>query len=428
MTIDGTEIGRIDSTAAQHMTRDDLSVFIETPDLTAAPGDERDTLVLSMGPQHPSTHGVLRVMLRLDGETVLRAEPEIGFLHTGIEKQCENLFWQQAITVVERADYLAPLSNGLCYVLAAERLLGIKDIPPRAQVLRVMFAELTRIASHLVWLGTHAMDLGAQSIFMYAFEMRERILDIMEFVTGARMHQSWFRVGGLAIDVPKGFLAKMDDFIDRFPVRLTDIRRILEKNVVIMDRLVGVGTINARDAIAWGLTGPNLRASGIAYDVRKAYPYSGYEQYDFEVCTASAGDCYARFVVRLNEMHQAWRLIKQARERFPDGPVAIADRKIIPPPKTEIQHSMEALIHHFKLVSSGFNVPEGHLYQAVESPRGELGMYVTSAGGNKPWRVRWRPPSFYSLQALKALARGNLVADVVAIIGSLDPVFGEVDR
>jgi NADH-quinone oxidoreductase subunit D len=407
----------------------DLSRFENNPDLIVSQGDERDTLVISMGPQHPSTHGVLRVMLKLDGETVVTSESEIGFLHTGIEKQAENLFWQQAITVVDRADYLAPLSNSLCYVLAVEQLLGIEEqIPERAKVLRVIFTELTRIASNLVQLGTHAMDLGAQSIFMYAFEMREQILRIMEFVTGARMHQSWFRIGGLALDVPVGFLDVLDEFIRSFPERLTDMRSILEKNVIIMDRLVGVGRISAADAIAWGLTGPNLRASGVAYDVRKARPYSGYETYDFDICVHDGGDCYGRFVVRLDEMQQAWRIIKQGREKFPGGPVVIDDPKIVPPPKTDIQHSMEALIHHFKLVSSGFNVPEGHIYQAVESPRGELGMYVTSAGGNKPWRVRWRPPSFYNLQALNALAPGNLIADVVAIIGSLDPVFGEVDR
>jgi NADH-quinone oxidoreductase subunit D len=407
----------------------DLSKFENNPDLIVSQGDEQDTLVISMGPQHPSTHGVLRVMLRLDGETVVTSESEIGFLHTGIEKQAENLFWQQAITVVDRADYLAPLSNSLCYVLAVEKLLGIDaQIPARAQVLRVIFTELTRIASNLVQLGTHAMDLGAQSIFMYAFEMREQILRIMEFVTGARMHQSWFRIGGLALDVPVGFLDVLDEFIKSFPERLTDMRTILEKNVIIMDRLVGVGRISPADAIAWGLTGPNLRASGVAYDVRKALPYSGYETYDFDICVHDGGDCYGRFVVRLDEMQQAWRIIKQGREKFPGGPVVIDDPKIVPPPKTDIQHSMEALIHHFKLVSSGFNVPEGHIYQAVESPRGELGMYITSAGGNKPWRVRWRPPSFYNLQALNALAPGNLIADVVAIIGSLDPVFGEVDR
>jgi NADH-quinone oxidoreductase subunit D len=407
----------------------DLSVFENNPDLQIWPGDERDTLVLSMGPQHPSTHGVLRVMLRLDGETVISAEPEIGFLHTGIEKQAENLFWQQAVTVVDRADYLAPLSNSLCYVLAAERLLGIdRDIPERARVLRVMFTELTRIASHLVWLGTHCLDLGAQSIFFYAFEMRERILSIMEFVTGARMHQSWFRIGGLAIDVPKGFLDTMDDFIGRFPQRLKDMRAIVEKNVIIVDRLVGVGKISQQEAVDWGLTGPPLRATGVAYDVRRAQPYCGYDQYDFEVPTQTGGDCYARFVVRLNEMYESWRIIKQTRDRFPGGPVVIDDRKIVPPPKTEIQHSMEALIHHFKLVSSGFNVPEGHIYQSVEGPRGEMGMYITSAGGNKPWRVRWRPASFYHTQALKRLAPGNLIADVVAIIGSMDPVFGDVDR
>ncbi|MBC5806760.1 MAG: NADH-quinone oxidoreductase subunit D [Candidatus Eremiobacter antarcticus] len=381
-----------------------------------------------MGPQHPSTHGVLRVMLRLDGETVLSAQPEIGFLHTGIEKQAENLFWQQAVTVVDRADYLAPLSNSLCYVLAAEQLLGIDNVPPRARVLRVMFTELTRIASHLVWLGTHCLDLGAQSIFFYAFDMRERILEIMEFVTGARMHQSWFRIGGVALDVPVGFLEKIDDLLARFPQRLTDMRAIVEKNVIIVDRLVGVGKIGQQEAIDWGLTGPPLRATGIAYDVRRAHPYADYETYDFDVPTHDGGDCYSRFVVRLNEMHESWRIIKQARDRFPDGPIAVDDRKIVPPPKREIQHSMEALIHHFKLVSSGFNVPEGHVYQAVESPRGEMGMYVTSAGGNKPWRVRWRPPSFYHTQALMRLAPGNLIADVVAIIGSMDPVFGDVDR
>jgi NADH-quinone oxidoreductase subunit D len=407
----------------------DLHALENNPDLQLTPGDDRDTLVLSMGPQHPSTHGVLRVMLKLDGETVISAEPEIGFLHTGIEKQTENLFWQQAITVVDRADYLAPLSNSLCYVLAAERLLDIHDqIPQRARVLRVMFTELTRLASHLVWLGTHCLDLGAQSIFFYAFEMRERILSIMEFVTGARMHQSWFRIGGLAIDVPKGFLDTIDDFIGRFPDRLNDMRAIVEKNVIIVDRLVGIGKIGQQEAIDWGLTGPPLRATGIAYDVRRAHPYCDYETYDFDVPTQTAGDCYARFVVRLDEMLQSWRIIKQARERFPGGPVVINDRKIVPPPKTEIQHSMEALIHHFKLVSSGFNVPEGHIYQAVEGPRGEMGMYVTSAGGNKPWRVRWRPSSFYHTQALKRLAPGNLIADVVAIIGSMDPVFGDVDR
>jgi len=407
----------------------DLRALESNPDLLLTPGDDRDTLILSMGPQHPSTHGVLRVMLKLDGETVITAEPEIGFLHTGIEKQAENLFWQQAITVVDRADYLAPLSNSLCYVLAAERLLDIdRQIPERARVLRVMFTELTRLASHLVWLGTHCLDLGAQSIFFYAFEMRERILSIMEFVTGARMHQSWFRIGGLAIDVPKGFLDTIDDFIGRFPDRLNDMRAIVEKNVIIVDRLVGIGKIGQQEAIDWGLTGPPLRATGIAYDVRRAHPYCDYDTYEFEVPTQTAGDCYARFVVRLDEMVQSWRIIKQARERFPGGPVVIDDRKIVPPPKTEIQHSMEALIHHFKLVSSGFNVPEGHIYQAVEGPRGEMGMYVTSAGGNKPWRVRWRPSSFYHTQALKRLAPGNLIADVVAIIGSMDPVFGDVDR
>jgi NADH-quinone oxidoreductase subunit D len=406
----------------------DLSAYTDNPDINISAGEAADTLVLSMGPQHPSTHGVLRVMLKLDGETVVQAEPELGFLHTGIEKQAENLFWQQAVTVVDRADYLAPLSNSLCYVLAAEKLLGIDTVPERAQTLRVIFTELTRIASHLVWLGTHAIDLGAMSNFFYAFEMRERILRIMEFVTGARMHQSWFRIGGVALDVPKGFLDLLDEFITAFPPRLADLRAILEGNVILLDRLVGVGKIGPEDAIAWGLTGPGLRATGVAYDVRKAFPYCGYERYDFDVPTHDGGDCYSRFLVRVREMHEAWRIIKQARESFPGGPVMIDDRKIVPPPKTEIQHSMEALIHHFKLVSSGFNVPEGHVYSCVESPRGELGMYVTSAGGNKPWRVRWRPPSFYNLQALKKLAPGNLIADVVAIIGSLDPVFGEVDR
>ncbi|MDP9024396.1 MAG: NADH dehydrogenase (quinone) subunit D [Candidatus Eremiobacteraeota bacterium] len=387
-------------------------------------------MVLSMGPQHPSTHGVLQIMLEIEGETVIRAEPEIGYLHTGIEKSCENLFWSQTQTLVERMDYLAPSSNALCYVLGVEALLGVTaDIPPRARHIRVLQAELARIASHCVQLGTHGIDLGAISVFFYCFDLRENILDLQEAAGGARMHPNYMRVGGVNGDLPDGYLAKLDALIEKFPGRMRDLRGLLQANPIFQDRTIDVGYLSPEAAIAWNVTGPSLRASGIEYDVRKAFPYSGYDEYDFDVPTRTEGDAYARFLVRLDEMDESMRIIAQARTKLNvPGPIAIDDAKIFAPPKETIALSMEALIHHFKIVSEGFRVPPGDVYQAVEGPRGELGFYIVSNGENRPYRIRTRPPSLYNLQALKGMAPGNLIADLVVCIGSLDPVFGEVDR
>ncbi len=388
------------------------------------------SMTLSMGPQHPSTHGVLQVMVELSGETIEKAEMEIGYLHTGIEKSAENLFWTQAGTVIERMDYLSPLSNALCYVLAVEQLLGVTaKIPPRAQAVRVLMCELSRIASHCVWLGTHGIDLGAIGAFFYAFDVRENILDLVEASGGARMHPNYLRIGGLNGDLPRGFMDRLDDLIDKFPGRMSELRTLLQNNPILRDRMIDVGILSPEDAIAYSVTGPALRASGIAYDVRKAFPYSGYENYTFEIPTRSEGDAYARFLVRLDEMDQAMNIVRQAREQLHvPGPVMVDDPKIAPPAKETIAISMEALIHHFKIVSEGFRVPPGDVYQSVEGPRGELGYYLVSTGNNRPWRVRTRPASLYNLQVLKAIAPGNLIADVVVTIGSLDPVFGEVDR
>ena len=388
-----------------------------------------DRMVLSMGPQHPSTHGVLQVVLGIEGETVTKAEPEIGYLHTGIEKTAENLFWTQAGTVIERMDYLSPLSNALCYILAVEKLLGITDnIPKRAQQIRVLLCELSRVASHCVWLGTHGIDLGAISIFWYSFDIRENILDLIELSGGARMHPNYIRIGGLNGDLPEGFLEKLDALIAKFPQRMKELRQLLQANPIWQDRTVDVGRLSAEEAVAWGLGGPNLRASGVAYDVRRAFPYSGYEDYDFTVPTRTDGDAYARFIVRLEEMEESMSICAQVRKKLVGGPVNYDDPKLVQPPKQTIAISMEALIHHFKIVSEGIRVPPGDVYQSVEGPRGELGYYVVSNGNNKPWRVRTRPASLYNLQALKKMAPGNFIADLVVMIGSLDPVFGEVDR
>ena len=397
-----------------------------TPEIVSQEGN---SMVLSMGPQHPSTHGVLQIMLEISGENVVKAEPEIGYLHTGIEKTAENLFWSQAQTVIERMDYLAPSSNAYCYCLAVEQLLGITDqIPERAQQIRVLQAELTRLASHCVWLGTHGIDLGALSAFFYCFDMREKILDLQEATGGARMHPNYLRVGGVQADLPSGFMEQLDELIEMFPGRMRDLRTLLQANPILQDRLIDVGIMTQEEAQDWSITGPALRATGIAYDVRRAFPYGGYANYEFDIPTRVEGDSYARFLVRLDEMEQSMRIVQQVRKALKPGPIAIDDTKIMPPPKETIALSMEALIHHFKIMTEGFRVPPGDVYQAVEGPRGELGYYVVSDGGNRPYRVRTRPPSMYNLQALKGLAPGNLIADLVVIIGSLDPVFGEVDR
>lgn len=388
---------------------------------------EGDRMILSVGPHHPSTHGVLRLILELDGETILSCTPEVGFLHTGIEKNAEALTWQQAITVIDRMDYLSPLSNNLGYVLAVEKLLEL-EVPERAVTIRLLLAELMRIASHLMWLGTTALDVGAQSVYFYAFDMREGILDLFEEVSGARMNPSYFRVGGLANDIPEGYEKKVEEWLDRFPKRYQELRNALDDNPIFRDRSRGVGIISKEDAIAWGLTGPNLRATGVDYDVRKAFPYMGYETYDFKVPLGENGDTYDRYIVRMEEMNESYKIARQALARIPEGPWESDDRKIVRPPKHEVRESMESLIHHFKIVSYGFDVPAGEVYVPLESPRGEFGVYLVSDGKNKPWRVRTRPPSFYNVFAMPKMLEGNLIADMVAVVATVDPVFGEVDR
>jgi NADH-quinone oxidoreductase subunit D len=389
-----------------------------------------ETMVLNMGPHHPSTHGVLRLVVELDGETVVNVAPDIGFLHTGIEKTMESKTYQKAVVLTDRTDYLAPLSNNLSYVMAVEKLLDL-EIPQRAQIARVLLTELTRIGSHLVWLGSHALDLAAMSVFLYAFREREQILDIFELVSGARMMTSYFRVGGLAYDLPADFPATVAAFLEVMPGRADEYENLLTNNVLWQERTVGVGAIDAEAAIAYGLTGPGLRATGVAWDLRKTMPYTGYETYTFDVPIASNGDIFDRYRVRMAEIRQSVRIAQQALERLVEtepGTYMTSDRKIAPPPKVEITESMEALIHHFKLWTEGFKPPRGDAYAAVESPRGELGTYVVSDGGPKPYRVHFRAPSFVNLQALPHMAKGRLVADLVALIASLDPVLGDVDR
>ncbi len=386
-----------------------------------------ETMVLNMGPQHPSTHGVLRLIVEVDGETIVRCQPDIGFLHTGIEKQFETHTWQQAVTDSDRMDYLSPLTNNLGYVLAVERLMGI-EVPPRCQAIRVLFCELSRIASHLVWLGTSALELGAQSVFFYCFQAREAILDMYEATAGVRMNLSYMRVGGLMYDIPPQLPAMVARFLEELPRWISDFRALLDGNPIFRERVQGVGVLTKERALAFGVTGPSLRASGVPWDVRKAYPYSGYEKYSFDVPTSTAGDVWARYEVRMAEMEESGKIVRQAIEGMPEGAWKTDDRKVALPPREELHRSMEALIHHFKLVAQGFPVPAGAVYQAVESPRGELGFYVVSDGGTHPHRVRVRPPSFYNTSVLTRLLEGCLLADAVAIIASMDMVMGEVDR
>jgi NADH-quinone oxidoreductase subunit D len=395
---------------------------------TAPPSSGSETMILNMGPQHPSTHGVLRVVLELDGETVVRARPDIGYLHTGIERNCEALTYSQAITLTDRIDYLAPLSNNLGYCLAVEKLLGL-EAPKRAQHIRVLLTELTRIASHLVWLGTHAHEIGAMTVFLYCFREREEILKIFEMVSGQRMMTSYFRIGGLALEPPPGWLDRVRKFVDIFPSRIREYEDLLTKNPIWLARLKGVGVISAADAIALGVSGPSLRGSGVAYDVRKFFPYSGYDEYDFQVPTRNEGDCYARYLVRLDELRESLGIVRQAMERnLDDGPIRADAPGVIPPQREKMKTEMEALIYHFKIFTEGFSPPPGEVYQAIESPRGELGVYVASDGSPRPWRVHFRSPSFVNLQALPKLVEGRIFADVVAAIGTIDIVLGEVDR
>jgi NADH-quinone oxidoreductase subunit D len=387
-----------------------------------------ETMVLNMGPQHPSTHGVLRVVLELNGEIVISAKPQIGYLHTGIEKNCEAKTYSQAITMTDRLDYLAPLSNNLCYCLAVERILNI-EVPKRAQYIRVLLTELTRIASHLVWLGTHAIDLGAMSVFLYGFREREEIMKIFEMVSGQRMMTSYFRIGGLALEPPPGWLDRVARFLDSFPGHIQEYENLLTQNRIWLARTKGIGCLSAEDAIALGVSGPTLRGSGVDYDVRKYFPYCSYEEFDFDVPVRTEGDCYARYLCRVAEIRESAKIVRQAMKKIPaEGPIRTEAPGIIPPSREEMKTSIEGLIYHFKIYTEGFSPPPGEVYQAVESPRGELGFFVSSDGSAKPSRVKVRAPSFVNLQALPKLVEGRLIADVVACIGTTDIVLGEVDR
>jgi NADH-quinone oxidoreductase subunit D len=387
-----------------------------------------NTMVLNMGPQHPSTHGVLRVVLELDGEIVLKARPVIGYLHTGIEKNMEAKTYSQAITMTDRIDYLAPLSNNLCYCLAVEKILGI-EIPKRAQYIRVLLTEMTRIASHLVWLGTHAIDLGAMSVFLYTFREREEIMKIFEYVSGQRMMTSYFRIGGIALEPPPNWLDHIRRVIDALPAHIDEYEGLLTNNRIWLGRTKGVGIISAEDAIAMGASGPMLRGSGVPYDIRKAFPYSSYEEFDFDIQTQTAGDCFARYQVRVAEIRESIKIVRQAMEKVPaEGPIKATAPGIIAPSREEMKSSIEGLIYHFKIYTEGFAPPPGEVYQAIESPRGELGFFVASDGSAHPYRVKVRAPSFINLQTLPRLCEGRLIADVVACIGTTDIVLGEVDR
>jgi NADH-quinone oxidoreductase subunit D len=404
----------------------------------------RETMIINMGPQHPSTHGVLRLLLELDGETVIRCKPIVGYLHTGIEKNTEYRTWVQGVAYVTRADYLSPFFNELAYCLAVERLLGI-EAPPRAQVLRVLLCELNRIASHLVWVATGSLELGAVSMMLYGFREREVILDIFEAITGLRMNHSYIRPGGVIMDLPPDGPRMIAKFLDTMPARIDDYERILNDNPIWLERNVGVGKLSAEDALALGVTGPILRSAGVPIDLRKDEPYSGYETYDFDVPVRTEADAYARYIIRIEEMRESLKIVEQALERLAEpGPVMVEDPKVGWPVKLSVgpdgigndeaylrhimEESMEALIHHFKMVTQGVRVPEGEVYTAVESPRGELGMYVVSANEHRPYRVKIRDPSFVNLQAVPTMVEGGLIADAIAVIASLDPVMGGVDR
>jgi len=386
-----------------------------------------ETMILNMGPQHPSTHGVLRLLLELDGETVVNCIPDIGYLHTGIEKNMEAKTYIKALVMTDRMDYLNNLGNNLTYCLAIEKLADL-DVPERAQVIRVLLVELERIASHLVWLGTHALDLGAMSVFLYCFREREMILRIKEMISGQRMMTSYIRPGGLWRDVTVGFEAAVREFVKIFPSRIDEYDALLTKNVLFNKRTRGVGILTKEDALRWGASGPLLRASGIFHDLRKAQPYSGYEQYDFDIPEFTAGDTYDRYMVRMEEMRQSIRIVQQALDKLPYGPVRSNNRKYVPPPRSELGTSMEAVIHHFKLWTEGFSLPAGGVYAATEAPKGELGVYLESNGGPNALRVHFRTPSFTNLQILPLIAKGVLVADLVALIGTIDIVLGDVDR
>jgi NADH-quinone oxidoreductase subunit D len=423
----------------------DRDPIVGPSDDLASTGEIRqETMVINMGPQHPSTHGVLRLLLELDGETVVACTPIVGYLHTGIEKNTEYRTWQQGVAFVTRADYLSPFHNETAYCLAAEKLLGV-EAPPRAQVLRVLFMELNRVASHLVWIATAGLELGAVSMMLYGFREREAILDVFEAATGLRMNHAYVRIGGVVMDLPPNADERIADLLHMLPGRIHEYETLLSRNPIWLERNVDVGVLPAAVGLSFGVTGPILRASGVDRDARRDEPYCGYETYEFDVPLREAGDCYARFEVRIEEMKQSLRIVEQALDRLREpGPVMVEDPKVRWPAQLEVgpdgignsnryvthimEESMEALIHHFKMVTEGISVPAGEVYVPVESPRGELGYYVVSDGGHKPYRVKIRDPSFANLQAVPQMVEGGLVADTIAVISSVDPVMGGVDR
>ena len=395
-----------------------------TPVLEA--GQDR-TMVLNMGPQHPSTHGVLRLLLEIDGETIVRIMPDIGYLHTGIEKTCEAKFYQQVVPLTDRIDYLAPMTNNLAYCLAVEKLLGL-EIPEKAQWLRVLCNELTRINSHLVWLGTHAMDIGAMTVFLYCFREREELLNLFEAVAGQRMMTSYFRIGGIALEPPLGWMERVKKFADTFPSKVDEYEGLLTTNPIFLMRTKGVTLLSADDAIALGASGPTMRGSGIDFDIRRDMPYSSYEKFQFKVPVKTEGDVYARYLCRVQELRESCKIVQQALTGMPEGAIKADAPKVVLPDREKMKTQMEALIYHFKIVTEGFTVPPGEVYSAIESPRGEMGYYIVSDGTAKPYRVHMRAPSFANLQVLRTMCQGQLIADVVAAIGSIDIILGDVDR
>ncbi|MFZ1009176.1 MAG: NADH dehydrogenase (quinone) subunit D [Candidatus Sulfotelmatobacter sp.] len=397
-----------------------------SPTPVLEPGQDR-TMILNMGPQHPSTHGVLRVLLEIDGETIVRIMPDIGFLHTGIEKTCEAKFYQQVVPLTDRIDYLCPMTNNLCYVLAVEKLLGL-EIPPKAQWMRVLMNELTRINSHLVWLGTHALDIGAMSVFLYCFREREEVLKLFEMISGQRMMTSYFRIGGLALEPPLGFFERVGKFAERFPEKVDEYENLLTGNPIFMMRTKGVARLTKEDAIALGASGPTLRGSGVDLDLRRDMPYSGYENFKFKVPVAQEGDVFARYLCRVRELRESNEIVKQALAGMPEGRIKADAPGIVLPDREKMKTQMESLIYHFKIITEGFAVPAGEVYLAVESPRGEMGYYIVSDGTAKPYRVHMRAACLANLQTLPKMCEGGLIADVVAAIGSIDIVLGEIDR
>jgi NADH-quinone oxidoreductase subunit D len=386
-----------------------------------------EKMTLNMGPQHPSTHGVLRLVLELDGEIITKITPHVGYLHRGVEKLSEHRTYHQVLPLTDRLDYLAPMSNNLGYILAVEKLLDIQ-IPERAQTIRIIMTELTRLESHLVWIACHALDIGAMTVFIYAFRERETVMEIYELISGARMTSNYFRAGGLSQDVPPEFEKKVRDFVDSMPGYLDQYEGLLTTNPIWLRRTIGNGVISAEDAIDFGITGPALRGSGVDWDLRRDIPYAGYENYQFKVPVGENCDTFDRYKVRLVEMREACKIVTQALDRLKPGPVLADSPQVCYPPKENVYNSIEGLIHHFKIASEGYPVPEGEVYQGIEAPKGELGFYIVSDGSSKPYRMRIRPPSFVNLQAIEKMCLGSMIADLVAVIGTLDIVLGEIDR